>query len=88
MVLVAVLVAEADSQLAVELGKENDGEETTNISTRLETCDDRSRSASPNGQRENRKSYLASACLLIGIASIYYLPCSFPHLPFPVPGPR
>lgn len=48
-----VLVAEADSQPGMELGKENDGEETTNISIRLETCDDRSRSASPNGQREN-----------------------------------
>lgn len=48
-----VLMAEADSQGTMELGKENDGVETANISIRLEMCDGRSRSASPNGQRKN-----------------------------------
>lgn len=41
------------SQVAMELAKENDGVETTSMSIRLEMCDGRSRSASPNGQREN-----------------------------------
>lgn len=41
------------SQVAMELAKENDGVETTSMAIRLEMCDGRSRSASPNGQREN-----------------------------------
>jgi len=48
-----VLVAEAASQLAMELSRENDGLETTNMLIRLEMCDGRSRSASPNGLRGN-----------------------------------